>query len=104
MQMEIVAKCKDVTDCVLKWLCCHRLTEVMCYFSYVFRPYYESWNQLRQSGAMIGLSDIAEISNLTKEPVRLASMNINGNSTDVKIIDLLKAVARTGYEASLKKE
>ena len=26
------------------------------------------------------------------------------NSTDVKIIDLLKAVARTGYEASLKEE
>ena len=26
------------------------------------------------------------------------------NNADIKIIDLLKAVARTGYEASLKKE
>ncbi|MFT6632297.1 MAG: HAE1 family hydrophobic/amphiphilic exporter-1 [Bacteriovoracaceae bacterium] len=54
-------------------------------FSFVFTPFVERWKILRQNGINIGVSDIAEISKLTKSPVSLGSIKLNKTNTDIKL-------------------
>jgi multidrug efflux pump subunit AcrB len=54
-------------------------------FSYIFTPFVERWKILKQSGVPIALSDIAEISKLTKSPTNLGSIKLNKTNTAIKI-------------------
>lgn len=54
-------------------------------FSYVFSPFIERWKILGQNGVQVRVSDIAEISQLTKSPISLGSIKLNNNHTDIKL-------------------
>ena len=54
-------------------------------FSFIFKPDHARWALLNQNGAQISPSHIADISHLTKEPLKLGNLQFNGRSTDIKM-------------------
>lgn len=54
-------------------------------FTFSFKPNLERWKILRQNGVNLSPANIADISQLTKEPVSLGQLKYNKHSTDVKL-------------------
>lgn len=54
-------------------------------FSFIFSPYIQRWQTLRGEGIQLNLNNIAEISQLTKDPFKLGSIKLNDRTTDVKL-------------------
>jgi HAE1 family hydrophobic/amphiphilic exporter-1 len=53
--------------------------------AFVFSPYTERWKILNQKGFNLNVKNIADISQLTKEPITLGTLKYNKKSTNVKL-------------------